>query len=224
MIEVPAVDDLSFDKDADQVLLCAAKDEGSRLLESLVTLYSKRLFHLVLRITKNREDAEDVVQETCLRVQRHLDTYRAEASLSTWLTRIAINQALMCIRKRRSSILSLDENSASDSLPLVEKLSCRTPTPEEALTSLEHSEHILHAAHRLPEALRLVFILRDVHELSTTETALALQISSAAAKSRLLRARKRVRQYISSLSARRSAVISPHPSPPSACFGETALR
>jgi RNA polymerase sigma-70 factor (ECF subfamily) len=175
------------------------KHEFARLVEA----YSGIIFRLAYKMMDNEQDAEDVLQETFIKAYRGLKNFDGRSSLSTWLYRIAVNESLMTLRKRRSAAFSMDEILDSDqNLSAEEDLEPRQFTdwcclPEDELLSGEARQYLYQAIHRLPYSLRIVFILRDLEGLSTSETSDVLKISETAVKTRLSRARFRLREGLS---------------------------
>jgi RNA polymerase sigma-70 factor (ECF subfamily) len=179
--------------DTEAARVAAAKAGDVSCFEELVRHNEARIFRLALHITGNQEDAEDVMQEAFIQAYRYLDKFRGESLFSTWLTRIAVNEALLELRKRQPHQLSLD-----DSPDTIEKLlPCRVepwePTPEQRYAQTELREIISKAIGELDPAYRIVFLLRDVEGLSSEETAQLLGLSVSAVKSRLLRGRLKMR-------------------------------
>lgn len=164
----------------------------------MVEAYSGAIYRLALKMLNNTQDAEDILQETFLKAYRHLDRFDGRSKLSTWLYRIAANEALMLIRKRRAEVISIDEpaeNSEGEQEPLqIVDWCC---LPEEELMSSEGRAHLDQAIETLPHSLRVVFLLRDIEGLSTRETAEVLNLSETAVKTRLSRARLRLREELS---------------------------
>ncbi|WP_299027622.1 sigma-70 family RNA polymerase sigma factor [uncultured Thermanaerothrix sp.] len=165
----------------------------------LVDAFSTPIYRLALRILGDPQDAEDVLQETFIRALSALPTFEGRSSLSTWLYRIAVNEALMMLRRRKPETLlnendgGDEENSDNESNYLVDWCCL----PEEELLSEEARQFLDQAIAQLPENLRLVFWLRDVEGLSIKETAEALGLSETNVKTRLLRARLRLRELLS---------------------------
>jgi len=163
---------------------------------ALVDSYSDKVYRLALRMTGDEQDAEDVLQETFIKVFKYIDGFKGLSSLSTWIYRIAMNEALMLLRKHRPEGYSLDEeNEDEDITP--RQIASWGALPEKALVSSETAHHLQVAVMRLPETLRSVFLLRDTEQFSVKETAEALGISEGAVKVRLLRARLKLREYLS---------------------------
>lgn len=177
-------------------LLERARNGDLDAFESLVTPYTRKLFDCIWRITGNREDAEDAVQETLLRAFTCLKQFRGTSRFSTWLVSIGVNQALMYLRKRRRIVISLDFYEQADSPEPVLHLAETRPNPEEQYRRKEMAEILSNAIHSLPPSCRTVFELRFVHEYSTKEAAIALNISIAAVKTRTHRARRYIEKQL----------------------------
>lgn len=165
----------------------------------LVNEYSLHIYRLALRMLGNPQDAEDVLQSTFLNALRALPKFESRSSLSTWLYRIAVNEALMVVRKRKPQISLTPVNEEGDEDEDGEELQIVDwgHLPESELLSNEARQHVDQAIQHLPETLKVVFLLRDVEGLSIEETAAALRISQAAVKTRLLRARLHMREDLS---------------------------
>ena len=164
----------------------------------LVDRYSGPLYRLALNMLGNPRDAEDVLQNTFLKVFQHLDEFEGRSSLSTWLYRIASNEALMLMRKQRPEISFSEmeqEDKDSDYEPV--QFTDWHNLPEEELLSSESRAALDQAIQRLPVIYRIVFVLRDIEGLSIRETSQALDLSETAVKTRLLRARLRLRDELS---------------------------
>jgi RNA polymerase sigma-70 factor, ECF subfamily len=161
----------------------------------LVRPYERGLFSVILRITKHQEDAEDVMQEALLRAYMHIKTFRGESRFSTWLTRIGINQALMCLRARRRSTISLDYVPSDEDLITLD-ISDSGPNPEQSCGNAELQATLHRLINTLPSSFRTVFVLRYLQEWSVEETAKNLGISVASVKSRLFRARRHLQKQL----------------------------
>lgn len=166
----------------------------------LVDVYSGPLYRLALKMLGNAPDAEDALQNTFLKAFQHLDKFEGRSSLSTWLYRIASNEALMLLRKRHpettfSDVTSQDEDNQDYEPVQFTDWCC---LPEEELLSTEARTALDRAVGHLPETLRIVFVLRDIEDLSIQETSQVLGLSETAVKTRLLRARLRLREELSS--------------------------
>lgn len=187
-------------KDQDQkIVSLEALREGDRAeFAKLVEQYSPMIYRLGLKMLNNPQDAEDILQETFIKAYKHIGKFDGRSSVSTWLYRIATNEALMSLRKKRPDMISFDVPSINESEPQepmqIVDWCC---LPEEEYLSSEGRLRLDEAAERLPESLRIVFVLRDIEGLSTRETAEVLDISEMAVKTRLSRARLRLREDLS---------------------------
>lgn len=183
-------------KDDEGLLVAAAKGGDISAFETLVGRYERKIFRLAQNITQNREDAEDVMQESFLKSYQHLAEFQGNSRFYTWLVRIAVNQALMKLRKRRPNQVSLDEeiDTGEDTMP--REVEDWGPSPEDRYEQSELGQILSTTIAELDPPFRIVFQLRDIEELSTEETAEALGLSIPAVKSRLLRARLKLRQKL----------------------------
>jgi len=164
----------------------------------LVDLFSGKIYRLALQITSNTQDAEDVLQETFLKAFHALPRFEGRSSLSTWLYRIAVNEALMILRQQKMQFSLFENNDGSEEENIEDlQLVDWCCLPETELQSTETRRVLDEAVQRLSPALRLVFLLRDVEGLSVKDTADALGITESAVKVRLLRARLRLREELS---------------------------
>ncbi len=169
------------------------KAEFARLVEA----YYTPIYRLGLKMLGDSADAEDVLQNTFLKALQHLPNFEGRSSLSTWLYRIAANEALMLLRKRRPTVV-VDENaddSEEDYTPTQFTDWCCLP--EDEFITDESKGQLDLAIQRLPETLKVVFLLRDIEGLSIRETSEALGLSETAVKTRLLRARLHLRESLS---------------------------
>jgi RNA polymerase sigma-70 factor, ECF subfamily len=183
-------------KEDEPQLVAAAQSGHLEAFETLVERYERKIFRLTLNITQNREDAEDAMQEAFLKAFEHLQEFQGNSRFYTWLVRIAVNQALMKLRKRRPNQVSLDAevDTGEDTIP--REVEDWGPSPEDRYKQSELSGILSNAIGELDPPFRVVFQLRDIEELSTEETAEALGLSVPAVKSRLLRARLKLRQKL----------------------------
>jgi RNA polymerase sigma-70 factor, ECF subfamily len=183
-------------KEDEPVLVAAAQAGDITAFETLVGRYERKILRLAQNITQNREDAEDVMQEAFLKAYEHLSGFQGNSRFYTWLVRIAVNQALMKLRKRRPNVVSIDEdvNTGEDLIP--REIEDWGPSPEDRYKQTELSDILSEVIGDLDPSFRIVFQLRDIEELSTEETAEALGLSVPAVKSRLLRARLKLRQKL----------------------------
>lgn len=183
-------------RDDEHLLVEAAKSGDVGAFEELVSRYERKIFRLTMNITGNREDAEDAMQDAFLKSYSHLKTFQGDSRFYTWLVRIAANEALMRLRKRRPNQFSLDEPIASDEDLIPRELQDWGPGPEQRFAQTEMREILSGVIEELEPDYRMVFVLRDIEELSTEDTASALGISVPAVKSRLLRARLKLRNKL----------------------------
>ncbi len=189
--------------DTDIAWVHAAQRGDTRAFAQLVERYESRVYNLALKMLRDPQDAEDVLQETFLSVFRHLNDFHGDATFSTWLYRIATNAALMKLRARKPPPLSLDapaESEEANALP--REVADWGIMPEEALLNDEVRAQMDAAMDALPESLRMVFVLRDVEGLSVQETAEVLGISVPNVKTRLHRARLALRNQLAAYFAR----------------------
>jgi RNA polymerase sigma-70 factor (ECF subfamily) len=174
-----------------------ARQGDARAFSDLVRRYDHKIFRLAQHVTQNREDAEDVLQETFLKAYQHLDQFQGNSKFYTWLVRIAVNQSLMKLRKRRTDrSVSLDETIDTGEDTMVREIAAWDESPEQRYSREELSQILDSAVQSLATPYRSVFLLRDVEELSTEETAQVLDLSVPAVKSRLLRARLQLREKL----------------------------
>lgn len=166
-------------------------------LEILSSQYSGRVFKIALGITKHWQDAEDVLQETLLLMCTKIDQFRGESQFATWLSRVSINQALTCQRKRtRSKAVSLDSTSETDDRCFLLEPPDRRPDPEQQFRHAESAKCVGAALRRLPPSIRRLFLLHHLYDVPIQEAANALGITASAAKSRLVRARRFLRERL----------------------------
>lgn len=191
---------------AEDISLEALKAGDRAAFAALVEKYSERIYRLALKILGDEQDAEDVLQETFIKALRALPSFEGRSSLSTWLHRIAVNEALMLVRRRKPEAISIDidEEAGEDAAPPVEIVDWCC-LPESELLSGESRRALDDAMQKLSPALRVVFVLRDLQGLSVRETAEALNLSEVAVKTRLLRARLKLREELSHYYAERIA-------------------
>jgi RNA polymerase sigma-70 factor (ECF subfamily) len=168
--------------------------EFARMVEDYYTM----IYRLSIKMVGNSQDAEDILQETFIKAYRYLKDFDGRSSLSTWLYRVATNEALMFLRRKRPEQISIDE-------PLETEEGEGEPVqivdwghlPERELLSSEARLYLDRAIEQLSPSLRVVFVLRDMQGLSTQETAEVLNLSETAVKTRLSRARLRLREELS---------------------------
>src|SRR5271155_629824 len=179
---------------SDEFLVATAQNGGNWAYAELCERYRPLMFHIVHRITRNSHDTEDVIQDTLLKAFVHIRTFDGRSAFSTWLTRIAINSALMMLRKRKWHLeASLDD---CDDANLRRPLEITEPSnnPEEHFLRIEIQLRVGKAIHRLSPRLRKVTEIRRSHDGSIKEIAVMAGLSVSATKSRLSRAKMKLRQ------------------------------
>lgn len=178
-------------------LVAKAREGNAAAFNELVSRYERKIFRLAKHITQNDEDAEDVLQEAFLKAYEHLGNFHGQSKFYTWLVRIAVNESLMKLRKRKGDkTVPLDEPLDTGEDTVVREIAVWDENPEQKYSREELGEILDEAVQSLRPAFRTVFVLRDIEELSTEETAEALGISIPAVKSRLLRARLQLREKL----------------------------
>ena len=180
-------------------LVRQAKNGDVSAFEQLVERYDRKLFRIAQHVTHNREDAQDAVQEAFLKVFQHLGEFREESQFSTWLIRITVNQSLMKLRRQRSKMreVSLEVDfQASEEHGHPFEIADWAPNPEDLYKASEFRAILTTALEELAPILRTVFVLRDIEGLSIVETAEVLELSTAAVKARLWRARLQLRERL----------------------------
>jgi RNA polymerase sigma-70 factor, ECF subfamily len=179
-------------------LVQAAKRGDLEAFSQLVKRYDRNIFRIAQHITHNEEDAQDVVQDAFLKAYTNLDQFQGNSKFYTWLVRIAVNEALMKLRRRRTDkTVSIDEDVETEEGSMPRELADWGPNPEQLYRQSELSDILKKTIQGLPPGFRTVFVLRDVEGLSTEETAEMLGLSIPAVKSRLLRARLQLRERLS---------------------------
>jgi RNA polymerase sigma-70 factor (ECF subfamily) len=187
-----------------EALQAGDPEEFSRLVDA----YSNNIYRLAIKMLNQQQDAEDVLQETFIKAYRGLKAFDGRSKLSTWLFRIATNEALMVIRRKHPEFVSIDEpidteEGEQEPIQIVDWCCL----PEEELLSEESRERLDEAVQKLPEKLKVVFLLRDINDLSTHETAEILGLTDTAVKTRLSRARLRLREELSTYFGDRTAEL-----------------
>ena len=193
MLQTEAIDAQphALSVDPDQELVESVKSGHTEAFGALVEKYQDRIFRVAHSLTRNREDAEDVSQNVFFKAFRALPNFEGRSSFSTWLTRIAVNESLMQIRRQRAVMVSLDQPARADEVPI--QLRDPNPSPEQLCDQGELREFLALALGRLRPALRIVFVLRDIEGLSVEETAKVLSLTVLTIKTRLYRARRALR-------------------------------
>lgn len=188
----------SSDPRADEVLVSAAKNGNQRAFEVLVERHQQRMLAFARRYTRVREDAEDVVQQTFQKAFIHLNKFQGKSSFSTWLTRIAINEALMLMRRSYAMREVTVDDSSDHGIPAsVMEIPDARPDPETSYLRREREQILSETLGNLRPGLRLAVALRDLAELSTDETARRIGISVGTVKARLFHARRKLREKLS---------------------------
>lgn len=189
-------------------LIIRAKAGDDTAFTELLTRYERKIYRLAKNITQNDEDAEDVMQEAFLKAYSHLDSFQGNSKFYTWIVRIAVNESLMKLRKRKSDkLVSLDEqvDTGEDMVP--REIAVWEDNPEAQYSQEELRGILDKSVESLAPIFRSVFVLRDIEDLSTEETAQALGISIPAVKSRLLRARLQLREKLTRLFRRKGGNV-----------------
>jgi RNA polymerase sigma-70 factor (ECF subfamily) len=182
----------------DVALVAKVRGGDVSAYDTLVRKYERQLFRIAQHITQNREDAEDVMQDAFLKAYEKLEQFQGNSKFYTWLVRIAVNESLMRLRKRRTGkMVSIDEDIETEEGSVPRDLADWAPDPEQNYGQAELAEILRKTIQGLPQGFRIVFVLRDVEGLSTEETAETLGLSVPAVKSRLLRARLQLRERLS---------------------------
>lgn len=177
-------------------LIDEAKRGSEEAFGFLVERYQSRIFRLAQNLTRNREDAEEVLQNAFIKAYENLDRFRGDSRFYTWVVRIAVNEALMKLRRRRHNEISIDNTKDGDASVQPLEIEDWGPNPEQQYSQTELHEILAAAIRELEPGYRVVFQLRDVEEFTTEETAEALSLTRSAVKTRLLRARLQLRQAL----------------------------
>ncbi|HUS19933.1 MAG TPA: RNA polymerase sigma factor [Terriglobales bacterium] len=178
-------------------LVTAAREGDMHAFEQLIQKYDRNVFRIAQHITQNREDAEDVVQDAFLKAYQNLNKFQGNSKFYTWLVRIAVNEALMRLRKRKADkTVSMDEDVETEDGSMPREVADWSPNPEQLFGQSELGDILGKTIQGLPTSFRTVFVLRDVEGMSTEETAEMLGLSVPAVKSRLLRARLQLRERL----------------------------
>ncbi len=174
---------------ADAELVTFAQDGDRRAFDELVRRYRDKVYRLSFKILRHEDDAAEALQDAFLSAYRGLKNFKAESTFSTWLYRITTNASLMKYRKRREGHVSLEQSQSPDGSGEPLQIPDWSQQPLSELLNTETREVMNEGIEKLPEELRTVFVLRDVQGLSNAEVADVLELSVAAVKSRLHRAR-----------------------------------
>jgi RNA polymerase sigma-70 factor (ECF subfamily) len=180
----------------DAALVADAQTGDARAFELLVQRHEGKIFSLAHRMTRNREDAEDVVQQSFQKAFINLKKFEGDSLFSTWLTRIAINEALMLLRRKRGSREVPIEPNAEDETALALDIADAGPNPEDSCLQREQQKILSAAVKELKPGMRKVIELRELGELSTGETAQVMGLSVGAVKARIFHGRRKLRQTL----------------------------
>src|SRR5215469_1133697 len=188
-------------------LVTEAKSGCSSAFGELYERYRPRIYQTVFRILRNQQDAEDAAQRSFERAFTNLARFRGDSAFSTWLTRIAINEALILLRQRRTNRRLLEGDSNGDYESSAPNLADKGLTPEEALAAKELRAAVTQAILRLRKSLRTVVLLRELQGLTSVETAQRLGLSVAAVKGRVFHAKRHLRRHLERMQAERSEFL-----------------
>lgn len=177
-------------------LVARARDRDEAAIRAIIKANNRRLYRLARGILRNDSEAEDVVQETYVRAFTHLDSFRGESGLATWLARIAINEALGRLRSRQPTVELASLPSGAIEAQIIQFPLAASTDPEKAMAQREIQTVVEHAIDELPEPFRLVFITRVVEGMNVEETADILDLKPETVKTRLHRARAMLRENV----------------------------
>jgi RNA polymerase sigma factor (sigma-70 family) len=180
----------------DDTLIEKALQGDQQAFTELVSRHKESVFHVVLRIVRNREAAADLVQETFMKAFSSLHTYRSEYRFSTWLYKIAANASIDYLRKKRIKALSLDSNIETDDGTVNLEIADDRPHPDEQLVRQEQRMSIFEAIESLPDKYRRVIVARHQEEKSYEEIAAELHIPVGTVKARIFRARELLKKKL----------------------------
>jgi RNA polymerase sigma-70 factor, ECF subfamily len=182
----------------DESLVRQALAREPAAFRAIIQRHNRRLYRIARSILRNDSEAEDAVQETYIKAFTHLQSFRAESSLSTWLSRIAMNEALERLRRERpmAETQSVEIFVAREAQILAFPQTSASADPERAMAQREIIELVERAADGLPEIFRIVFVMRVIEGMSVEETAALLDLEPKTVKTRLHRARKLLRKHI----------------------------
>jgi RNA polymerase sigma-70 factor, ECF subfamily len=194
--EALVLDDILL-KAEDAVLVAAAKNGSIGAFEVLVKRHRGRILRIAQRVTRNREDAEDVVQQSLQKAFGHLHKFEERSSFSTWLTRIAINEAIMCLRSRRARAVWVDVLTPSKEGTLTAlQIPDPSASPERSCAQRETERFLFFAINQLTPGVRTAIQLCDLEEQSLKESAHMMGLSVTAVKSRVSRGRRELRKTL----------------------------
>ncbi len=188
-----------IDQEVEPLNLDALRNGDRKEFAKLVEMYSDSIYRVAIRMLNNPTDAEDVLQETFIKVMRSIENFEGRSNLSTWLYRIAVNESLMVLRKQKPEVAVAEDdfldNDDGNSYPAFQILDWCC-LPEEEFMTNETRKMLNQAIRTLPQSLKSVFVLRDVEGLSIRETSEALDLTETNVKTRLLRARLKLREEL----------------------------
>lgn len=188
---------IEFGKDADERRLVAQAKSGSlSAFGQLYERYRLRVYNTAYRVLRQRQDAEDAVQRSFQRALINIARFREDSKFSTWVTRIAINEALMLLRQRRASIPVSEVIHADTVTPSLLQFVDGMPSPEQTAAANELRDALTRAVSHLRKNLRAVVLLREFRELTSEETARRLGLTVAAVKARIFHARRCLRRHL----------------------------
>jgi RNA polymerase sigma-70 factor, ECF subfamily len=183
-------------KHSDEALVTATKRGDAHAFEELVLRHRQKVLAVAQRITMNQEDAEDVAQESFHKAFVHLKNFQEKSRFSTWLTRIAMNESFMLLRRRRGFLEVLPENPDDGVMSSSEAFVDHGPDPEESYLRGECTTLLTAAINRLGSTIRTTIWLRDIEERSAKETAEILGTSISAVKARVFQGRRKLRRTV----------------------------
>lgn len=186
----------STNERSDEALVAATKQGDAQAFEKLVLRHRQKVLAVAQRITNNREDAEDVAQDSFHKAFLHLDAFQEKARFSTWLTRITMNEAFMVLRRRRGFFEVLPENPDDGMKSSLEPFVDQSPNPEESCWRRERKELLTKAINRLNSNIRSTILLRGIEERSVEETAQILGTTISAVKARVFQGRRKLRRTL----------------------------
>jgi RNA polymerase sigma-70 factor (ECF subfamily) len=192
----------------DEVLVAEAARGNNAAFETLFERYHQKMFRVALSRLQNAEDAEDAVQQTFQQAFIHLKSFQGQSRFSTWLTRIAINEALMLLRKRRPGHLSIEGHQSVDEESYSLEIKDPAVTPEERYGQAEMKSVLVGAINELRPILKTVVNLSEIRELSTSKTAETLGVRVGTVKARTFRARRLLREKIARRLGSRNGKVS----------------
>ncbi len=184
-------------QDEEAAVILAAKSGDGQAFEILMQRHQRRILAVARRFTRIREDAEDIVQQSFQKAFVHFHKFEGKSSFSTWLTRIAINEALMLMRRGRGRReVSIDDSSGNEETAVGPEIPDSGPSPESSYSQREREQILSAAINRLTPRTRTAIELRELRELSTQEAARVMGLSVAAVKARVFHGRRKLRKTL----------------------------